>query len=310
MDWKFLGQLATTLEDAHASDDLEAKLASYSVKLVGICSILVVLLVLYSARQKRMKNTKKKTLFFSISSLILVTTVFLFGSTIYINTISDSKGPVHWHTDIEFWACGTEIELRDPVGALSNKIGSATFHEHNDKRIHLEGVVVNREYDSSLEKFMDVTGGEISNGKLTIPTNFDYVESDVDGDSPAGDSTQLRQYVRELDSGYAMELMDGMQCNGVASEVQVYVYSYDMKSDTYSQSKLSDPKSYTMRDQSIVPPGDCVIVEFGPKSGRTDKLCLQYGVRDKEKCGRYSGTEGGGKLCTMYEKVNTGGTPQ
>ncbi len=310
MGWEFLTQLATTLDSKNGSDDLESMLASWSIRIVGVCSLLVVILLLYSSRQKRMKNAKKKALFLSMTSLIVLTTVFLFGSTIYINTISDSKGPVHWHADIEIWACGTEVELREPTGLLSNKIGSATYHEHNDKRIHLEGVVVEESYDASLGKFMYVTGGDISPGSLTIPTNFDYVEGDVDGDSVAGDSAQLRQYVRELDSGYAMELKDGMLCNGVASEVQTYVYSYDKKSDTYSQSKLADPKSYIMRDQSIVPPGDCVIVEFGPKSERTNKLCLQYGVRDKEKCGKFSGTEGGGKLCTMYEKVNTGGQTQ
>ena len=72
-----------------------------------------------------------------IALTLTLSTGILIGSTIYLNTNSDSGGPVHWHADIEFWACGNEIELRDPTG-FSNKIGTGTLHEHDDHRIHLD----------------------------------------------------------------------------------------------------------------------------------------------------------------------------
>jgi hypothetical protein len=300
MGWERLLAITSTTEP-----DLEATLATWSIRVVGVTSLLVVTLLIYASRQKRMKNKKKKTLFVSIVSLIMASTIFLFGTTIYINMISDSKGPVHWHSDIEFWVCDTEVELRDPTGFLSNKIGSATYHEHNDKRIHLEGVVVDKEYDASLEKFMVVTNGLITDTRLAIPTNQDFVEDDPDGD-PVGDSSAIKKYHTELDSGWVIDVNNGDTCGEEVAEIQVFVISYNKNNDTYSQRKVADPKSYTLRDESVVPPGDCVIVEFAPRMDRTDKLCLQYGIRDTNRCEIFSGKEKNDKLCTIYETTAGG----
>lgn len=291
---------------AAETTDLESSLGSWGVRTVAVASILIVGLLLYSARQKRMKNKKKKALFGSITGVIVLTTVFLFATTIYINSISDSRGPVHWHTDIEFWACGTEVELRDPKGALSNKIGSPTYHEHNDKRIHLEGVVVKKEYDASLEKFMDVTGGEISTERLIIPTNQVFEENEPDGDAVSG-PLDAKQYHKELNSGWVIDVSNGQTCGDEPAEVQAFVYTYNKDNDTYSQTKLADPARYIMRDESVVPPGDCVIVEFAPPMEKTDKLCLQFGIRDNARCEAYSGGVHNDKLCTIYEVDTTSG---
>lgn len=297
MRWESLYILASTGEN-----DLEATLSSWSIRVVGIAALIIVSLLVYSSRQKRMKNSKKRGLFAGIVSAIVMTTVFLFGSTIYLNTVSDSGGPVHWHSDIEFWVCGTEVELRDPKGALNNKIGTATYHEHNDKRLHLEGVVVDEEYDASLEKFMKVSGGDLTDSKIIIPTEKSIIEDDPDGDVSFEDAESLREFYREYTSGSVLELSNGQSCNGSPSETQVFVYSYNKEDNTYTQTKLADPKRYTMRDESVVPPGDCVIVEFGPARDATDKLCLQYGIRDKDNCEKYSDGERSDKLCTMQYK--------
>jgi hypothetical protein len=286
--------------------DLEAVLASWGIRVVGVASLCIVLLLIYASRQKRMKNSKKKILFVGITTLIAATTVFLFGATIYLNSVSYSKGPVHWHSDIEFWACGSEVELRDPIGLLSNKIGSATYHEHDDKRIHLEGVVVDLEYDASFEKFMTVTKGLVTDGQLVIPTNENYVEDDVDGDQVA-DAARIKQYHKKLDSGWVIDVRDGAMCGNEPSEVQMFVYSYDKDSESYSQRKVDDPRRYTLRDESVVPPGDCVIVEFAPSKTRTDKLCAQYGVRDNKRCEEFSGGKRNEKLCTIYETTTKEG---
>jgi len=288
-------------------NEIEGNIGSWSIRVVLIASLIIIALLLYASRQKRMKNSKKKLLFSTIVTSIVAVTVFLFSSTIYINTISDSGGPVHWHTDIEFWVCGTEVELRNPTGFLSNKIGTSTFHEHNDKRIHLEGVVVDEEVDASLPKFMHVTGGGMTDSMLTIPVEPTLLAEESDADVDFKDANSLQPFVRNVSSGTVLELQDGNTCAGQEAETQVFVYTYDSKTKSYSQTKLADPTSYTMRDEALVPPGDCVIVEYDTPRERTNKLCLQYGVRDRDRCTLYTGKEFSEKVCDSYELVKTEG---
>ncbi len=245
-----------------------------------------------------------------IAISVLFPTILMSGSTIYLNTISDSGGPVHWHTDIEFWVCDQEIELRDPTGFLSNKIGTSTFHEHNDKRIHLEGVVIEKDYDASLEKFLAVTGGEITDSKLVIPTEDSIFENDVDGDKNTGDQDLVKSFLtRDADQRATLTVNNGDSCsnNGYA-EVQAFLYTFNKDNDTYSQRKLDSPKNYTMRDESVVPPGDCLIVEFGVVKDHTDKLCEQYGVEDVNRCTEFGVENFNPKICKIRE-VNQEGNP-
>ena len=101
--------------------------------------------------------------------------------------------------------------------------------------------------------------------------------------------------------------MNGQDCGSERSQVQVYVYK-DGGDQTYSQTKLSDPANYAIRGESAVPPGDCIIIEFGPDSPTTDKLCEQYGLRDHERCTEF-GVEPAkvAQLCTNRQ-VTAGGT--
>jgi hypothetical protein len=95
---------------------------------------------------------------------------------------------------------------------------------------------------------------------------------------------------------------NGMGCNqdGYA-ELQTFLIRYDKESKTYSQSKLSDPSQYVIRDESTVPPGDCVIVEFDMLKSRTDKLCQQYGIRDETRCVEFGVSSYNPKLCNIRE---------
>lgn len=305
--------LYTLASTSAGAADLEGKIGSASVRTVALVSLLVIALLVYAARLKRPKNKVKKTIFLSIVLLVTAATVFLFSTTIYLNAVSDSRGPVHWHADIEFWACGSELELRDPKGALSNKIGTATYHEHDDKRIHLEGVVVEKEFDASLEKFMQVTGGSIGSTGIIIPVEQSLLARDSDGDTDLKDTSLLDNYAHQVDSGTVLDLKNGGKCGNELAEVQVFVMSYDEDSKSYTQSRLAEPKRYVMRDKSIVPPADCVIVEYAPKMSRTDKLCNQYGVRDMTRCAEFTGGKSDPKVCNIYEKLPSGisgGSPQ
>jgi hypothetical protein len=297
-----------------ATADLEEQISSLALRTVGVSSVALIILVLIAVAVKRAPEKFQKyfklPLFIGIAGVMAGSTLLLSGSTVYLNVKSESGGPVHWHAGIEFWTCGSEVNLRDPNGALSNKVGSATYHEHNDKYIHLEGVVVKKSVDASLDKFMNVTGGYITDGSIGIPLSDDMAAWPVtgdqfDGDDDAGQVMQVAtsERVGQTADGPVLELENGDLCpDGQPGEVQVFKYTYNKDDDTYSQEKLSDPGSYIMRDESTLgPPSDCIIVEFAPSKAATDKLCEQYGIKDFDKCEAYGVSEHNPDLCAIRE---------
>lgn len=290
---------------ASTGGDIESKINSFSIKTVLFSILILAVLLLISTRIVKSKKTEKlkKPIFIMIVLAIAIPSFLMTGSTIYLNTISDSKGPVHWHTDIEFWVCGQEIEIRDPYAFLSNKVGTSTFHEHDDKRIHLEGVVIDAQEDSSLDKFMRVTGGSIEQSKLVIPTEPNPFEDDVDGDKVTGDQERVRSFLgKDVDGRSTLSLENGNGCSEQGyAEVQAFLYTFNKQDDTYTQSKLSDPASYKMRDESTVPPGDCLIVEYDIVKSSTDKLCQQFGVRDSVRCVEFGVSTYNPDLCNVRQ---------
>lgn len=275
------------------AEDLESFISSLSVTVTVVGSLLVLALVAIAAAigKSRKKKTQalKLPIFVSIVVVVLGTTLTISGGTVYLNLASATGGPVHWHADVEVWACGNELELRDPTGFLSNKIGTATYHEHNDKRIHVEGVPIELPYDFSMGKFMDVVGGSITKSSLVVPLNdTKYFESDKgepDGDgNPTPTPEAIDPFIATEAKGKVARFVNGETCSGQPSQVQLFAYRYNAADKTYRQTKIDDPASYMPAHESNVPPGDCVIMEFGPAKDRTDKLCKQYGVRDIDRC--------------------------
>ena len=223
---------------------LDEQISSYSFLVVGYAILLLIGLSIISIRLKHPSKLMKKVLFGTIVLVTVLPTFFLSGSTIYLNSISDSKGPVHWHADFEIWKCGEEIELIDPKG-LSNKIGTNVLHEHSDKRIHLEGVVLESN-DASLGKFFKVIGGSLFNSRLIVP----------------------------IENGVAV-LENGACENQPESQLQIFVYKTDDKG-YYKQEKLINPQAYIISPYGSVPRGDCVIAELDVYKDRTDKMCQSY----------------------------------
>lgn len=229
--------------------DLSEIIASLSFN-VAISSI-AILAVLFAVSLflKHSKESTKFTLFGLIVAVVVFCTLFLAGSTIYLNMVSSSKGPVHWHADFEIYACGSKIELLDPKG-LSNKIGTATLHEHNDKRIHLEGVVVESS-DASVGKFFRVIGGSLTGSSISVPTN----------------------------QGIA-QFRNGALCpDGSVGVLSVFLYK--TINDIYIQQRLTNPADYIIAPDGAVPPGDCIIFEFGEYKEQTDRLCRSYEVAEQ-----------------------------
>lgn len=291
-----------------ATADLEETINNLSLLTVLVASVLLVALVLLAMWAiKRKKKLLKLPIFLAIVIVVAVTTLTISGATVYLNVKSATGGPVHWHADFEIWACGNELELRNPTGALSNKIGTATYHEHDDKRIHLEGVPVTLPDDASLGKFFKVIGGELSTKKMVVPLNdndklFENGEGEEDGDGAAAPyPEQIEPFIETAKDGKQAVFTSGQTCGEDTAEVQVFVYKFDEKNKTYTQTKLEDPANYAFAQQSQVPPGDCVIFEFGPPRERTSKLCEQYGIRDKIKCERFGVAPNERKICEYTE---------
>lgn len=238
---------AAPVEATVFEQPLDALIANYSVEAVYLAAIILGFLLFVAMIIRNPSELAKKIIFWLITAVIAITTGALVGMTIYLNQVSVTGGPVHWHADFEIWACGTEQDLLDPTG-ISNKIGTPTLHEHNDKRIHVEGVVV--EYaDVNLGAFFRALGGEMTNKTLTIPTNTGMVN-----------------------------FLNGQDCNDTAAQLQVFVIEANLQDQSYSQQKITDLPSFRFAEESAVPPGDCIIIEFDQPKDRTDHLCQSYEV--------------------------------
>ena len=225
---------------------LDEVIRSNSVKFSLLAGGVIIVLTIFSVLLKEKSEWMKYLLFGSFVAVALLNTIYLSGSTIYLNQKSETGGPVHWHADFEIWRCGQELELADPKG-FSNKVGTEVIHEHDDKRIHIEGPILDL-HDASLGHFFEEVGGSMSSNHLTIPTEEGMVT-----------------------------LRDGDKCPD-REDASFQVFVYKTEGATFSQEKLKNPSSYILSPHPQVPPGDCIIIELDRQKDKTDKLCNFYKI--------------------------------
>lgn len=225
---------------------LEETFRSYSINATLISAGLLVLLTIISMLIKHKSEALAGLLFWSIVVVVLVNTIFLAGLTLTLNSKSSTGGPVHWHADFEIWDCGVKQDIINPTG-LSNKVGTPTFHEHNDDRIHLEGVIIDPK-EIRLGRFFEVIGGSITDNQITVP----------------------------LATGVMARRSGDMCPDGTQGELQVFLYR--TVNNVFSQQKLVGVENFILAPEPKVPPGDCLIIEFGSNKDRTEKLCNFYKV--------------------------------
>lgn len=151
---------------------------------------------------------------------ILVPSLYTAGAFVHQSQTSWSGGEIHWHADYEVIVSGDtadfgfnpseeynpgsgqfckaaggeylcQVELvdpenycsentGDPLCAISDRTGATRYHEHDDGRIHLEGIFKERE-DATLAAFFETFGGELSTTDLAFPTNNGWVNRTEDG---------------------------------------------------------------------------------------------------------------------------------
>lgn len=230
-------------------NELHNTIRTTSLSFVIIGTIVLILTATISFFYKKKKH---KRLLFTLYLLITASvTSYLIFSTIYLTAVSETKGPVHWHTDFEIYVCDEPVYLIDPTG-LTNRIGTPVLHEHGDNRIHIEGVVVDKKY-VTLSSFFEVIGGNLTKDQLSLPS----------------DKGQIT-------------IKDGELCKGEPGEIQVFKYSvtnpetFRDEGLKYKQEKLEDITNYKPAPYTNVPPGDCIIIEFGEPKNHTEHLCETY----------------------------------
>lgn len=231
-----------------AAEDSSVILKQQALAVLGIAGLIITIMTILSVVLDHHKTEKAKwLLFLGILLPALFATIFIAATTLYVNIISTTNGPVHWHADFEIWHCDQQLDIIDPTG-LTNRKGTSTFHEHGDNRIHLEGVPINlKEY--TLHHFFEVIGGELTEQMLRVWTDKGMVT-----------------------------INNGESCRGQPGMLQVFLYTSELNQGQWQlqQQKLEYPASYLLHPHTQVPPGDCLIIEFAEEKQQTEHLCGSY----------------------------------
>jgi len=184
--------------------------------------VLIIIILLFS---KKMNELNKRVAYFLIIAVIGVVTLYLILTTLHLNIISLTKGPVHWHADFEIFVCDKQIELAKPKRMLSNKQGVELMHAHNDNRIHVEGVLLDKK-SASLGAFFYAVGGSIADDEIKVPTDEGLIQ-----------------------------FHDGDFCNGQPAKLYVFV----------NGNLIDNPSDYVISPYEKVPPGDRIKIVFTQK---------------------------------------------
>ena len=187
-----------------------------------IFGILIIIILLF---HKIMNDAVKKIVYLLIIIITSLVTIYLVLTTLHLNIISETKGPVHWHADFEIWVCDKEIKIAKPKSFLSNKQGVDLMHAHSDNRIHVEGVILDKK-QASLGAFFYAIGGSLSSDGIKVPTDEGLVS-----------------------------VHEGDKCNEQPGKLYVFV----------NGKLTSNPRDYAIAPYEKVPPGDKIKIVFTEK---------------------------------------------
>ncbi len=174
--------------------------AQYTVEfIIGGTIALAVLTVVALVKEDVLSDRGKTILMVGFLFAVLVPSVYVTGAYIHQVATSWSDGEIHWHADYEVVVQNEtdgyeQLDLIDPsrfceetthessyMCRLSDRTGAVEFHEHDDRRIHLEGTFRDRE-EATLQAFFRTFGGSLANNYLKYPTNERMYELRETGD--------------------------------------------------------------------------------------------------------------------------------
>lgn len=175
---------------------------SYVPTVIGlgtVCIIILTALSLYNEESATMRD--KNILMTAFIVVVTVPTFFSAAAFVHESQTSWSGGEVHWHADYEVLTTVSESEASqmdendvietengylarlnlinpsefcegDYMCALNDRTGTKTFHEHNDNRIHWEGIFAEKE-DATLTAFFETFDGKLTSTELAYPISPD-----------------------------------------------------------------------------------------------------------------------------------------
>jgi hypothetical protein len=157
----------------------------------GVLSTLVLASISFY-REEELNLRDKNILMNGFLIAVLVPSLYTAGAFVHQSQTSWSGGEIHWHADYEVMVEENneyqQLNLIDPSNfceetshesttmcSLNDRTGSTKYHEHNDNRIHLEGIFKERD-DAVLSAYFETFGGKLTNTELGYPTNERMVE--------------------------------------------------------------------------------------------------------------------------------------
>ncbi|QKQ98718.1 hypothetical protein GKQ38_04295 [Candidatus Nanohaloarchaea archaeon] len=171
----------------------ETSFTAYSTKLIGLGFIATLALgSIAFYREDDLTMHDKNVLMNAFLVAILVPSLYTAGAFLHESQTSWSGGEIHYHADYEVIVNTSgnlhTLDLVDPTNycssattqstlmcKLNDRTGITKYHEHNDNRIHLEGIFKERE-DATLAAYFETFHGELSNTRMVYPTNNRTVE--------------------------------------------------------------------------------------------------------------------------------------
>lgn len=266
------------------TSDAQRQVSNLGLRTLFVASIALFILILIASATRRGADQLKKVTFGLIGFVVVVASGIMTGATFYLNSKAEGGGPQKRTAGIELWACGVQLEIRNPDWTVSNKVGTPTLHEHDDQLIHLDGAVVYPEREATLGAFIRAIGGSVTSTSLQVPVAKSVVENSTDADAvdPAGALRVAAYLGQDGTGGDAVTLPSTGTCDGQAARLQAYVLR--TSGEGYTQEKISDIDSFQFKQANDAPPGDCIIVSFDRPSDRTDRRCAGFyesGIREE-----------------------------
>jgi len=210
-------------------------------QIILFSGIIVLLSISYALlMRKELTESHKKALYIIVAISAIIGTIYLSGATVYLNQKSWSGGPVHWHADFEIWVCGEQIDVVDPTG-FRNLVGEETMHEHGDNRIHIEGVIFDKE-DATLAEFFEALGGR-----------FEAGATDREGRTYGYLQVPTEEGLKGWGQPAVLSLFESL-CNGKIARWTVFINGKLVENN--------EAPDYVISPWQTVPPGDTIKFVF------------------------------------------------
>ncbi|MFB6116022.1 MAG: hypothetical protein ABEK10_00785 [Candidatus Nanosalina sp.] len=167
----------------------EFNFVKYVIPVLSLSGLALLLLAAESIiKEEDLTLHDKNILMSGFLVVVLGSSLFTAGAFVHQSQTSWSGGEIHWHADYEVLVENSQGELKradliDPSNycketphessymcSLNDRTGTTEYHEHNDNRIHLEGVFKERE-DATLSAYFETFGGKLTSREMIYPTN-------------------------------------------------------------------------------------------------------------------------------------------